>query len=215
MGNKRGDGDWSCPSGYSLPTTSQWSVVSPCIPAGTTPTWLYLGVGYYVGGCNCNWNNNWCYIQSISTMWGTTLGRACGDYAQMHVCVGSATPNPTPGSTEGSCGPSWGPLGPHWRPLGPSWGALGPSWGPLGGLLGCLGAILEASWVVLERREAEKGSYIMSATSAVSLPLSPLLSHISFARRLSRGTESFIVDTLGNAMGNERDAGHRPQIECK
>ena len=30
------------------------------------------------------------------------------------------------------------------------------SWGSLGGLLGRLGAVLEASWPVLERREAKK-----------------------------------------------------------
>ena len=52
--------------------------------------------------------------------------------------------------------PFRGPLGLSWGLLGPFWGPLGLSWSRLGSLLGRLGAILGASWVVLERRGAEK-----------------------------------------------------------
>ena len=80
-----------------------------------------------------------------------------------------------------SLGASWGPLGAQGSkcPFGslvwaPSWSRLGGLLGRIGGLLGRLGALLgrlgallgaswavlgrelEASWVVLERREAEK-----------------------------------------------------------
>ena len=53
-------------------------------------------------------------------------------------------------------GPSWRLLVRLGRHLGRLGSPLGPFRGRLGSFVGCLGAILGASWVVLERPEAEK-----------------------------------------------------------
>ena len=70
-------------------------------------------------------------------------------------------------------GQSWGSLGPYCRSLGQSSGFLGVSWSRLGGLLGCPGAISEASWAVLERREAEQ--------AATPKPFKQLMEHRDFS----------------------------------
>ena len=54
-----------------------------------------LGIGWSASGvfdsslCGCNWNMNWCGQPSIDTMWSSgSTGRACGDYEQIHICIG-------------------------------------------------------------------------------------------------------------------------------
>ena len=94
---KQSSADWSCPTAYRMPTSSEYSLVAPCVPAGFVITTRYLGVAWDVSGCGCNWSANWCSQPSIHTFWSSgSTGTACGDYAQLHICVMDVPPNPPP-----------------------------------------------------------------------------------------------------------------------
>ena len=63
QGLKQGNADWACPTGMQMPTEYQWAQVQPCVPTDGSYTYdgtYNLGVAYYVGGCGCDWNDNWC-----------------------------------------------------------------------------------------------------------------------------------------------------------
>jgi cysteine-rich repeat protein len=82
VGQKNGNSNWNCPSGYRMPYSWEWSKVYPCV-AGKTSNY-YHGTAYSVGGCNCKWNGGWCGQKSIETF---DQGRLCGDYWAHHVCI--------------------------------------------------------------------------------------------------------------------------------
>ena len=85
QGWKTGDADWSCPSGFRMPTTDEWSLVAPCVTSSDQSLFGdFNDVAVSVGGCNCKWNDDWCSLPSIETI---REGRACGDYAQLQICV--------------------------------------------------------------------------------------------------------------------------------
>jgi hypothetical protein len=84
-GWKTGSQDWTCPPGYRLPHADERDAVSPCLTgADSARLSMVADVGIAAGGCGCDWNDKYCGKPSIQTMSG---GRACGDYAQLHICV--------------------------------------------------------------------------------------------------------------------------------
>jgi hypothetical protein len=85
QGWKNGVADWSCPSGYRLPTTAEWDAVATCVTAEDAAMFTDMNdVGTAVGGCGCTWDAEWCTFPSIETM---RIGRACGDHVQLNICV--------------------------------------------------------------------------------------------------------------------------------
>lgn len=85
LGWKNGAGDWSCPSGYRLPTTAEWVAVESCVTADDLVQFTDMNdVGTAVGGCACVWDSEWCFLPSIETI---RIGRACGDQYQLNICV--------------------------------------------------------------------------------------------------------------------------------
>ena len=101
MGMKYGGDDWSCPTDFRLPDVDEYALAEGCLLESDVPYiedgQHYTGIGWSATGvfddslCNCNWAqppNGWCSEPSIDTMWsGGSTGRACGDYAQIHICV--------------------------------------------------------------------------------------------------------------------------------
>jgi hypothetical protein len=77
-----GNADWSCPLGYRMPNSGEWSRVVPCLNGWTSS--YYHGVAYAVGGCSCKWNGGWCGASSIETF---DQGRLCGDFYAKFICV--------------------------------------------------------------------------------------------------------------------------------
>ena len=67
-----------------------------------------------------NWNANWCSQPSIHTFWtdGST-GTACGDYAQLHICVTDTPQPPSPPAVPPAPPPPPPPASPPLPPLPP------------------------------------------------------------------------------------------------
>lgn len=85
LGWKGGDATWVCPQGFRMPTAGELARVTPCLdPVDQGRFSSYADIALSVGGCGCSWNPNYCDAPSIETM---RAGRACGDYAQLQVCV--------------------------------------------------------------------------------------------------------------------------------
>jgi len=85
LGWKTGSGSFTCPTGYRMPTADDDALVAPCIdPADRGRFGTHADIASSVGGCGCDWNADFCDQPSIQTM---HAGIACGDYAQLHVCV--------------------------------------------------------------------------------------------------------------------------------
>ena len=83
-------GALSCPNGYRLPTSNEWSRVSSCVTNKVSTT---MDVITAVGGCNCDSiatgglsERRYCNYPSAETI---RLGRQCGDTKHLHVCVRS------------------------------------------------------------------------------------------------------------------------------
>ena len=96
MGTKRGNGDWSCPAGMRMPNVNEYNLAQSCVPAGFVTDAYKRGIAWSPSGvfvttnCGCTWNANWCGQPAIATMWAAGAnGAACGDQAQLHICVGS------------------------------------------------------------------------------------------------------------------------------